>query len=331
MNENIFKTESGFYDSKHILNVSSVVVTEDILNKIEAGITSEQLNELKKTLPIFSYKTQITIHGLFPELKKNYQFGYKFIFQNKNKSIGIKYGAIDESKRKYLEPYLNYLGLHYRKDSSSQVFNRITSITKENYESKYNEFKALKEKIDKCNDLYNGNCTVFISRTLIGNFLCLEWCINTIPEDNITKLLAILEIDTEKVEAEIKAEAEAKAIKDAEWEAKYKKMQEDRIKVNNEAVRNLKSAGYTDYEKEFTEAIYFSFSANYEGNGLDICLYKITEKNKRLIYVQEKKIGLPEMNLTVLKSVQFPDIDKYERAKDKLAFTKYHKKLLKLK
>jgi hypothetical protein len=97
--EQIFIKESNF-DSKSILNKLDKNIDKSILEQIESGVTLEFLNQLSnKGIPVLKYKTQITIHGLFPELTNNYFLGYKNIFQNKNKSIGVKYNAIDENKR----------------------------------------------------------------------------------------------------------------------------------------------------------------------------------------------------------------------------------------
>jgi hypothetical protein len=94
--ETLFTSDS--YDKKNITNKSNVVISHEMLNKIETdGATYEILQELGT--PVFKYWTQITIHGLFPELHKNWINGYKNLFQNKNLSIGVKYQAIDSLKK----------------------------------------------------------------------------------------------------------------------------------------------------------------------------------------------------------------------------------------
>ena len=67
--EKLFE-KNGITDNKHILNTSEITVDESVLNEIEkGGVTLERLNELNKSgLDIYKYQTQITIHGLFPEL-----------------------------------------------------------------------------------------------------------------------------------------------------------------------------------------------------------------------------------------------------------------------
>lgn len=133
--ETLFTTESNF-DHKSILNKLDKPIDRTILDKIEAGITLENIEELtKQGIPVLKYKTQITIHGLFPELEKNYIFGYKNLFQNKNKSIGVKYNAIDEEKRQRIAKRLNCIGFYYRGNSQGTEFEIMERITPENFEA----------------------------------------------------------------------------------------------------------------------------------------------------------------------------------------------------
>ena len=109
------------YDSKKKINRSNKKVPDNIINKIDNGITSETLLSLKKDYPIYMYGTQITIHGIFNNID-SYCYGYKHLFINKNKSLGVKYGAIDESKRQELKVPLRYLGFEYKKNSNENNF-----------------------------------------------------------------------------------------------------------------------------------------------------------------------------------------------------------------
>ena len=120
--ENWFKSHSE-YDRKNKLNRSKVLMTEAELNQIEKGVTIENIDELSKKVKIFKYQTQITIHGKFPEIGCGCIFGYKHVFQNKNKSVGIRYGCVDETKRQYLSPRLKTIGFSYSRNSVKQSFN----------------------------------------------------------------------------------------------------------------------------------------------------------------------------------------------------------------
>lgn len=202
-------TKSGAIDTRKVLNRSQVNLTNEILDKIEEGITIEQLEEMN--LPIFMYNTQITIHGIFPELswKSGYSYGYKHIFQNKNMSIGIKYGAIDEQKRQFLKSRLRHLGFNYHKTSSEEVFYMQKRI--ENDEQKNEILNKWKPIFDKVNEkLFYGKKNIYLGKDLYGRvFAMFEIVVNAMYEKNIQTFLNEMGLTPEFVnekEKEIEAE-----------------------------------------------------------------------------------------------------------------------------
>ena len=109
--------KNGKTDSKHILNTCpNKTISDEILNEIEnVGVTFERMTELSKKIDIFRYRTQITIHGIFSELQNNRIGSYKNLFQNKNKSIGVKWDAIDKEKKSFIYEklwYFNFQTFH---------------------------------------------------------------------------------------------------------------------------------------------------------------------------------------------------------------------------
>lgn len=84
-------------DKKNKTNKDNTIVKSETLDLIENGCPIEVLESLDLTM--FYYHTQITIHGVFPSLTTNRIGEYKNIIQNQNKSIGIKYSAIDWNKK----------------------------------------------------------------------------------------------------------------------------------------------------------------------------------------------------------------------------------------
>ena len=86
--------------SRRRSNVSTKVANITA-EEIEAGITIEKLEELN--VPVFRYQTQLTIHGKLPDLNENRIGGYKCLFENKNKTIGVKYIAVDGAKKYLIE------------------------------------------------------------------------------------------------------------------------------------------------------------------------------------------------------------------------------------
>jgi len=221
--ETLFSKESNF-DNKNILNRLDKPIDQTILNKIEQGVTSEELNNIINSgVPIFKYKTQITIHGLFPELSNSYILGYKNLFQNKNKSIGVKYNAIDEDKRQRIAKRLKCLGFHYNRNSQGTKFDIMEMINKDNFEEIKNRLISIKNNIDM--SLFSGYCSLWAGQAWGCKYLCLDLNINIIFEANIepflNKLGATIELYNE-IEARNKAEEEARR---ADWERERQEAQ----------------------------------------------------------------------------------------------------------
>ena len=204
--ETLFDSQSG-YDSKNILNKSGKRVSQVHLDAIERGVTSEELEAMAKAgLKIFKYKTQITIHGLFPELGNNRIGGYTNLFQNKNQSIGVRYNAIDEQKRKRIADKIEYAGFQYSRSSTDCSFGMSKAITKDNWESVLAEMKAMKAKINT--SLFTGWVSLFRGEAWGFQYLCLSVHISIIPERNVQPF-----IDSLISENEIEAIIEAKRLK----------------------------------------------------------------------------------------------------------------------
>lgn len=98
---------SNYTDTKHKLLTTKKVVPNELLEQIETrGITTEELEALKKKgFDIFTYQTQITIHGVF-KINNTRIGGYKNLTVNKNKSLGIRWNAIDKEKKDKIQTYL---------------------------------------------------------------------------------------------------------------------------------------------------------------------------------------------------------------------------------
>lgn len=89
----------------------------------EAGVTIERLEGL--LVPVYSYATQITIHGLFPDTIPYGVGGYKNLVRNGNGSLGVRWSAVDMGKKRLLEDVSRYArsGWHVSITSSDcQVF-----------------------------------------------------------------------------------------------------------------------------------------------------------------------------------------------------------------
>jgi len=213
--ETLFDSQSG-YDSKNILNKSGKRVPQVHLDAIERGVTSEELEAMAKAgLKIFRYKTQITIHGLFPELGNNRIWGYTNLFQNKNQSIGVKYNAIDEQKRKRIASRIKYTGLQYARSSTDAWFGMSKAVNKDNWESVLAEMKAIKAKINT--SLFTGGVSLFKGEAFGMQYLCLMLRVLIIPEKNVQPFIDSL-ISESEIEAIIEAEQLKKEQRDREYE-----------------------------------------------------------------------------------------------------------------
>ena len=193
------------------------------------------------------YYHQITIHGEFDFFERLRVNGYKSIIQNKNKSIGVKYVAIDSGKKKIISKYLHVA--NWQTVNNSQEFFYIkTSEYCQNLEDikkYYAEFLALKEKIDT--SLFNGGVYVRIYKSpFYGYFLAVELYINTIPQENVTKAIenitsrTITDIDTENA-AKAAQEAIEQAARDKEYELQKQQAADKAAQVRKEVYSTYKT------------------------------------------------------------------------------------------
>lgn len=241
-------TLSSTFDSKHINNLSSREVPVEILNELEKGCPVEVLEDiLCKGFPICQYRTQITIHGQFPELSTNRIGRYVNIVRNKNNSVGVRWTAIDYKKKSRLFGCLSFADGDWCICEDSQKFclRRFKRIDKESYDASLAEFKRLADSIDR--SLFKGTVECYIARTLWASYLVLDVNINTFYEKDTDRLFENLSggkslakvMDEEhehrlaKIEKE-RVEAEARDKKLAELKAQMEKARAEFLK--NEAL-----------------------------------------------------------------------------------------------
>lgn len=117
-----FMLDSSAYDNKHINNLApdknipySVI---ENLNKV--GMTLENIDHLtSEGFPVCKYKTQVTVHGICPELKHEYIGGYKCLTVNQNQSLGIRWVGIDTDKKKRIGAIANKIAYVKEKDENN--------------------------------------------------------------------------------------------------------------------------------------------------------------------------------------------------------------------
>lgn len=237
-------------DTKKIINRSDKMIDSSVIVAIEKGITSEQLDQLK--VPIFKYGGQITIHGLFPEIDPYMRIGgYKWVFQNKNKSVGVKYEAIDfERKKRIYQAFAHEYNFSIEHDSSNfGLYKMIEVKTKEEALARQEEYTPLFNRIH----LKYGSKRMFFANIdywgVIHHFFVMKVCINAIYEKDIPSFFLETFSKTEQqIFDEIRAKEEAEK---AERDLAYEKSEKERIERNQKSAKltedetiRLKDSGY---------------------------------------------------------------------------------------
>jgi hypothetical protein len=175
------------YDTRKALNRSMMKIPPEIVENIEkGGVDIEVIEELG--IPVFKYKTQITLHGIF-ELEKGYSYvaGYKSIITNQNKSIGVKYVAVDAKKKNkisnaiyiarqyqyYFEKKENIPStIHWAYVSNSTETKLRITVSVDDYENNKVAIEKLKNTFNNIPDLYIGDKNLSVYK-LFGMYLVI--------------------------------------------------------------------------------------------------------------------------------------------------------------
>jgi len=321
---------SGNYDHKNITNKSNVIVPQNILDVIESdGATSEILDTIGTK--VFKYRTQITIHGLFNELKNNYIGGYKNMFQNKNLSIGVKYTAIDRDKKQRIFNKIRAFADGWYVSDNSSEYNIYKSSehfsTKDEYLKLLPEYQKLAESINK--DLFFGNVDVYLARNFFGYFMVCEVNIGAIYEKNVNALIESvcgekIEVIEKTIEQKrVALETERKLKSDAR-DAEAKAITEKKAPYFEIAKKALADGGYVKETINIYDGLIVLSSVSVN-ESLEIKYtfkkYTKSKSQKQFRYIETIVDTLPEnvSELVFEKSC-------YERKSDKTITSAYHKK-----
>lgn len=130
----------GNFATPKKFNRSTKVIPQTYIDSLEAGdATSDTINKLSEIVPIYVYKTCITIHGNFPDIQIQRIGSYKNIIQNANGSVELRYSAIDYSAKKEIASYLNNewsanqnstAGIYYQKSFRTQDRQEALNVLK---------------------------------------------------------------------------------------------------------------------------------------------------------------------------------------------------------
>lgn len=276
----------GNFDTKKKLNRSQKTVSITDIEKINEGVTSEFLDTMD--LPIFKYGGQITIHGLFPEIDSVYVGGYKHIIQNKNKSIGVKYNAIDYAKKLRIYKALGEAnGFKIQKNSNEFYSYKTTkfSTNKSEVIEAYNkELKPIADRINK--GLFYGSVNGTIGFIPFYGFVgLLDIRINAIYEKNVTDLIEnITDKSVNEIERIIaKKEAERKAKIDAnnkEWEQRKAEKESIFNEFKTQANTLLSDNNFIQTNEVPKLGKYIQLTQNYNNE----CYYNVLIAKKSIKY-----------------------------------------------
>ena len=280
--ENIFDA-SFAYDKKHKLNTSPKNLPLDIIKNINKGITLEQLNNLaSKEYDIYKYSTQITIHGICKELTDNNVFLYKSLILNKNKSLGVKWAAVDAEKKSNICKTLEYFGWSTIQNSTKFYPTKVVRFS--NKEDAKKQCAVYRNIIDRIgNNMFYGSYNIYIGEIFSMYFAVIELFINGIKQENVSPLLEkILDMDNETITNKINSiEAERKRKSDEfhELYLKEQKEKDERKKtLIEDTINKLENDGYKKANSnELKEGTRFIVIENryYE---IYLCEYEITKR-----------------------------------------------------
>lgn len=236
-------------DKKHKLNTSPKNIPESILNEIERdGLTLERIEELtKKGFDIYKYSTQITLHGVCEELERSGRLGgYKCLALNKNKSIGIKWIAVDRAKKSRIINMLAECGWDAENNSTSYHPTRIKRVNDAaEAMTVASEWKADIERID--HTLFYGTSDIYLARSVWGGvYVICNLIVNGIKESNVDRLIeqatgkSIAEIESIRAARLEKEKAEREA-RDARYEAERAKRIKEATAYNETFLTDLRA------------------------------------------------------------------------------------------
>lgn len=234
--ENLFSCDCGYTDTRHKVNLAHKSVPESVLREVENGCSIETLESIAADFPICKYKTQITIHGKFPPLATERIGAYKNLVRNKNKSIGVRWTAIDHDKRKRLFHAAHVCaGWNIVENSTAFYLERCAPVhSQEEMDATLQAFKAEADRINGAQSLFKGGCDILKVPFWGRVYVLLRVAVNSFYERDFDALASVIcNMDAEtikaKVEAHEKAEAEKAAAYDremaerrAQWELNRK-------------------------------------------------------------------------------------------------------------
>ena len=246
--EKLFENKFN-YDKKHKLNTSPKELPLKIIENINKGITLEQLSEiLAKGYDIYKYSTQITIHGICNDLTDNNVFLYKSLILNKNKSLGVKWIAVDTEKKNEICTKLEYFG--WTTNHTSLKFHPSLIKCSDNVSDAKKQCNDLKTIIDNIGEnMFYGSYNIYIGEIFGRYYSVLDLFINGIKKENVTPLIEkIIGMDIDTINSKIESIEAEKKRKSNEFHELYLKEQKEKEEnektLIEDTIKKLENDGY---------------------------------------------------------------------------------------
>ena len=245
------------------------------LEEIEKGVTIERLEQL--SVPVYQYGQQITIHGKFYDIPSDLRVaGYKSVFLNKNRSLGVRYVAIDGNKKRLLEQVSRYSTTGWRVyiDSSGcqavQIFHTV-----DNEDDKRRLIECYNSTPDK---LYIG-CKEAGALMYGGYAVILH--IGAVYESNLWPLIGALTgiSNEDEYNAIVSEEMRQDELKRAEYERIRLEREEERKTKTNEAMNSFNPpSNWQRFTGNITkEGTYARIRTTYDG-GITLSVKKVVKR-----------------------------------------------------
>lgn len=225
------------YDSKHIKNLSTKKVPQKLLDAVENGCSYETLLQLAKGYPICKYQTQITVHGIFNELKTRQVGAYVNLCKNKNQSLGIRWSAIDYNKKNELFTQIRTVDRAWHVVKNSQQFHLEQMVCVKDQDEYVRILAAFKQKaavIDT--SLFTGSVSAYGMKDVFGRvYVVLNVVVNCFPLQNMQKITEnITGKDAASISSALKADEEKRMKMKKEYEEKlqaYERRREEQQRI----------------------------------------------------------------------------------------------------
>lgn len=280
--EDVLENKTQNYDSKHILNLAPDKKIPDwVFDRLQSeGLTIEKIDELQdKGFPVCHYETQITIHGVCDSLPfRRTTNGYVTLCKNKNNSLGVRWIAVDEEKRRRIYSYLRHYGWSHQHNSSCDYYWKVLHLTEESVKM----LKEQEKRIDKTS--FFGRTSLYTASLYGMRYIILECHVSGIYEANIKRFVESMTGET--FDCVFNRNQEYCAQKKAEWERRDRELKErdeaNRLKREEWKRTHPMPQGFVEIDgtdlkvgdiicelKEFTDTCYWLLTLVYKaGNNL---------------------------------------------------------------